>query len=101
MMNFWIPLLPFAFFFAWLFMRPRKACPDCGKLLPLFQSPFTKTKRQWLVGGYICQNCGCEADIDGNKVPAGVAPQRLWITISIVLPILFVGLALMLWIVRL
>jgi len=79
MNQFWIPLLPFVVFFAWLFfvaMRRRKACPNCNEPLPRFQSPFTKSKRQWVEGGYVCQQCGCEADIAGNKVPAGVALNR-------------------------
>ncbi len=79
MNDLWIPLLPFAAFFAWLFFFPmgrRKACPNCNERLPPVQSPLTKTKRQWWEGGYVCRNCGCEADIAGNKVPAGVAPQR-------------------------
>jgi len=78
MNNFWIPLLPFIVFFAWFFlaMARRKPCPGCNKPMPPFQSPFTKTKRQWWEGGYVCQHCGCEADIAGNQVPAGSAPKR-------------------------
>ena len=79
MNDLWIPLLPFAAFLAWLFffgMGRRKACPNCNQWLPRIQSPLTKTKRQWLEGGYVCQNCGCEADIAGNEVPAGVVLQR-------------------------
>ncbi len=67
----WLPLLPFVLFFAWLFLfalRYRKPCPDCGKPLPSFQSPLTKTKRQWIEGGFLCNHCGCESDISGNKV---------------------------------
>lgn len=74
----WMPLLPFAVFFAWLlfFMRRTPACPDCHKPLSAIQSPLKKTPRQWLEGGYICANCGCESDIAGKKVAAGAAPQR-------------------------
>jgi hypothetical protein len=82
----WIPLLSFGVFFAWLLFfgaGRRKVCPDCNKPLPRIQSPFTKTKRQWLEGGYVCRNCGCEADIAGRKVPAGTAPQRRSIIIGI------------------
>ena len=99
-----IPLVIFAPFFVWLLLIRRKSgpdCPDCGELLPQFQSPFTKTERMWRKGGHICRNCGCETDIAGNKVPAGVAPQRLWIAISFGATILSMGLALMLLIVRL
>lgn len=79
----WPAILPFAVFFVFLVvfsMRRPKACPDCRKPLPLLQSPLNKTKRQWWEGGYVCRNCGCEADIAGNKVPAGAAPQRRSIT---------------------
>ena len=65
-------LIPFALFFAWLlfFQRGRKACPECGARLPGIQSPFTKTKRQWLAGGYVCPNCGCETATAGRQVLA-------------------------------
>ncbi len=78
MSELWIPFFPFALFFAWLFffgVGRRRACPDCNKPLPLFQSPFTKTKRQWFEGGFVCQDCGCEADVAGRKVQAGTPPQ--------------------------
>ena len=74
-----IPLLPFVAFFVWLFligMRRRKICPNCEQPLPIFCSPFTKTKRQWWEGGYVCRNRRCEADITGKEVSAGSAPQR-------------------------
>jgi len=79
MNEMWITLLPFALFFIWLFffgMGSRKACPDCNKPFSHIQSPFTKTRRQWFEGGYLCQNCGCETDLAGRKVPAGTSPQR-------------------------
>ena len=71
MIDLWIPLFPFVVFFAWLFifgMGRQKLCPDCNKPLPRIQSPFTKTKHQWIEGGFICSNCGCESDINGTKV---------------------------------
>jgi hypothetical protein len=74
----WV-LFPFALFFAGLFfvvLVRRKACPDCNEPLSPIQSPFTKTWRQWVEGGYVCQNCGCKVDIAGTKVPAGTAPQK-------------------------
>lgn len=65
-----IVLAPFAaFFFVLLFFGMRRVhCPDCGARLSNFQSPFTKTRRQWLEGGYRCQRCGCESDLEGHKV---------------------------------
>lgn len=75
----WIILFPFAVFFVWLLffgLGRGKACPDCNRPLSPLQSPFTKTKRQWVEGGYVCQNCGCETDRAGKKVPAGTAPSR-------------------------
>lgn len=75
----WLTLLPFAVFLAiWLVMiveRHRKSCPDCAQPLPFFQSPLTKTKRQWLEGGYLCRNCGCETNVAGEKVAPGTAPR--------------------------
>lgn len=67
-------MMPIALFFAWLFifgMARGKVCPDCSRPLQLLQSPFTRTRRQWVEGGYLCQNCGCETDIAGRKVAAG------------------------------
>jgi hypothetical protein len=71
-----IVLAPFAMFFVallWFGMR-RVNCPDCGAQLSNFQSPFTKTKRQWLEGGYLCRHCGCESDLSGHKVGDGTRP---------------------------
>lgn len=79
MLQFWIPLLPFALFFGWLLffgMRPTKVCPDCNKPLAAIQSPFRKSKRQWVEGGFLCDHCGCETDIAGRKIDAGTPQQR-------------------------
>jgi len=84
----WLPLLPFVLFFAWLFlfgMRRRKPCPDCGNPRPSFQSPLTKTKRQWIEGGFICYHCGCESDISGIKVAPGTPPRLRSIFVGIAL----------------
>jgi hypothetical protein len=73
-----IVFFQFALFFSWLMfcgMGRHKACPDCGKSLPRLQSPFTKTKRQWFEGGYLCQHCGCETDLAGAKIATGTAPS--------------------------
>ena len=77
------PLVPalvvFVLFFFLLFFfairRPR-SCPACGESLSAFQSPFTKTKRQWWEGGYLCQTCGCESDLAGRRVAPGTPPRR-------------------------
>ena len=91
MSELWIPLLPFAVFFA-LFMLsrllPRRNCPDCHEPLPAIQSPFTKTKRQWVEGGFVCLNCGCEADLSGRKVAGGTTARRGPMVVSAVLLIL-------------
>jgi hypothetical protein len=84
----WLPLLPFACFFVWLFffgMRLRKTCLDCGVPLPSFQSPRTKTKRQWFDGGFLCRHCGCESDVSGNKVSPGTPPKRRSIFMGVAL----------------
>jgi hypothetical protein len=78
MNELWIALFPFVLFFAWLYffgMGHRKPCPDCNKPLPLIQSPFTKSKRQWFEGGYICRNCGCETSLAGDKVVSGLGAR--------------------------
>lgn len=67
-----IAFTPFFAMLIFLAMRRPKHCPDCGEPLPAFQSPFTKTMRQWIEGGYVCQNCGCEADLAGKRVQLGV-----------------------------
>tara|TARA_R110002111_G_scaffold262875_1_gene342545 strand:+ start:115456 stop:115800 length:345 start_codon:yes stop_codon:yes gene_type:complete len=82
MNEFWIylnVLLPFLVMISlWsLFgMGRSKICPNCNTPFPQFQSPFTKTKRQWMVGGYRCLNCGCETDLAGKKVHSSVIPQQ-------------------------
>ena len=67
---FMIALAPFAIFVGMLLMigLRRVNCPDCGARMPVLQSPFTKTRRQWLEGGYLCRRCGCETDLTGRKV---------------------------------
>jgi len=71
-----IALAPFFVFAVVLlvFGMRRVNCPDCGTRLPNFQSPFTKTRRQWLEGGFLCLNCGCETDLSGRKVGDGTRP---------------------------
>ena len=63
-------LVTFGPFFLWLIFSIGwpKSCPDCGETLFPIQSPFTKTKRQWIEGGYICTKCACEVDQTGSKV---------------------------------
>jgi len=78
-------LVPIALFFAWLFLRSRTDCPDCGNRSSAIQSPLTKTKRQWVEGGYCCVHCGCESDSSGNKVAAGAPlnPRSLYLGIAL------------------
>ena len=52
-------------------------CPDCHHPMSRFQSPFTKTKRQWMYGGFLCSNCGCELNLDGTKVSGGGGSELL------------------------
>lgn len=62
-------LIVFApFFLLLLFGIKRRHCPDCETPLPLLISPLTKTRRQWLEGGWICRNCGIDVDSNGRKV---------------------------------
>ena len=69
-------LLLFAFFLIVGPLRRPRSCPECGDALPIFQSPLTKTRRQWLAGGYVCRRCGCEAKLAGQKVTADSPPAR-------------------------
>jgi len=69
-------LLLFAFFLIVVPLRRPGPCPECGKAMPVFQSPLTKTRRQWLAGGYVCQHCGCETNLAGQKVTADSPPAR-------------------------
>ena len=83
MSELWLPLLPFAILWLLMFgLAPGKPCPDCGEILPQVQSPFTKTKRQWIEGGYLCRNCGCEADYAGRKVVAGTEPSKIRLMVT-------------------
>jgi hypothetical protein len=70
---FMIALAPFAIFVGMLLMigLRRVNCPDCAARLSAWQSPFTKTRRQWLEGGYLCRRCGCETDVAGHKIENG------------------------------
>jgi hypothetical protein len=70
---FFLPFLMFIPLFVFILSSSMKRlnCPDCRQPLPLTQSPFTKTRRQWIEGGYLCENCGCETDIAGKTVPPG------------------------------
>src|SRR5262245_42869698 len=68
-----VPFFAVAVVLVFFGMR-RVNCPDCGAQLPNFQSPFTKTRRQWLQGGFLCRNCGCETDRSGRKVGDGTRP---------------------------
>ena len=74
----YLPLLMFVPFFVFLVVssRRRPDCPECGRARPAFQSPFAKTWRRWVEGGYRCPACGCEADLAGRMVDAGTGPRR-------------------------
>ena len=80
---------PFAVFFFLMAFAKKRNCPECGEPLANFQSPFTKTRRQWLNGGYRCTNCNSEVDRSGVLVERNAPPTDLspiWIgTVVIVL----------------
>ena len=87
-------LVPLAFV---LFLALRRVmCPDCGDPLPLFYSPFEKTRRMWRAGGYLCPRCGCETDMAGRKVTADTPPAPFptlqWALLAVLL-LVGVGLA--------
>jgi hypothetical protein len=95
-----MPLLMSGLFFVFLFAiaGPRQGCPDCGRPLPRIQSPFRKSQRQWVEGGYLCPQCGCETDLAGRKVAPGTGgPRPSWIVRSVLLglPPICVGVVLL------
>lgn len=67
-----ILLVPFAFLLFQAFRRVK--CPDCSETLPVFYSPFKKSRRMWRAGGYLCARCGCETNMAGQKVSADTPP---------------------------
>jgi hypothetical protein len=98
-----LPLLVFAPFFLVLLCLGlrRRACPDCGGLLWGFQSPLTKTRRQWVEGGCVCGQCGCETDLAGVRVPGdrpvkSAVPGLLLVAAALV-PGVVLGAVLLLW----
>lgn len=87
----WFTFLPLALFFAWCIFQVSRlgpACPACGSPLPVFQSPITKTGRQWAEGGYVCPNCDCETDAAGARVPKGTSPRWHRVALTFGLPAL-------------
>src|SRR5262245_61549951 len=64
-------------------------CPDCGVTLPLVYSPFKKTRRMWRAGGYLCSRCGCETNMEGQKVTADTLPAPFptlqWVLVTVFL----------------
>lgn len=83
---FW-PILAFVPFFFLLILDGvrRRSCLACGGLLSGFQSPLTKTRRQWLEGGYLCRRCGCESDRTGARAASGTGPSRVALLTGIAL----------------
>jgi hypothetical protein len=68
-----LPLLVPLAFVLYYALHPVQ-CPDCGDTLPVFYSPFQKTRRMWRAGGYLCARCGCETNMAGQKVTADTPP---------------------------
>ena len=105
MESLWFIGVPFGAFIVWLMFRETAnsiKCPDCGAPVPFWQSPFTKSWRQWLEGGYACQKCGCEIDTAGHKVVAGAVPISRYAMLGLVLLAIFgsLGVALTLMLIR-
>ena len=64
-----IVFVPFLMLIVWIFIATRNcpaSCPECQYPMSRFQSPFTKTRRQWLNGGFQCARCHCEIDLSGR-----------------------------------
>ena len=79
MLNTLWPILAFVPFFLFLVLHGarQRPCPECGAPLSGFQSPLTKTRRQWVAGGYLCRRCGCESDLAGVRVVPGQGKKRI------------------------
>lgn len=75
--TFW-PVLAFVPFFLLLIVHGarQRPCPACGAPLSGFQSPLTKTRRQWVEGGYLCRRCGCESGRAGGRMAPGTGWNR-------------------------
>ena len=84
------PFVPFFVILLFCAMRRPKTCPDCGELLPRIQSPFKMTRRQWMEGGYVCPQCGCQVDTAGRKVPAN-APLRVGRFVTVIVALTLVS----------
>ncbi|SMP74968.1 hypothetical protein SAMN06265222_11897 [Neorhodopirellula lusitana] len=78
-----LTLLPFVFFAVWVLYQCRKIpkhCPVCQAPTSLITSPFRKTERQWTQGGYVCPECTCELDMNGEIVAKeSVAADRAFV----------------------
>ena len=90
-MSTWLILIPFlvAMGFVLIHTLRRVRCPDCGDTLPVFCSPFGKTRRMWRAGGFLCARCGCETDAAGRKVTADMPlppfPAGQWALVGVLL----------------
>lgn len=80
MMTAFFVAAPLIFALLFILVQTRhmpERCPECEFPLSRFQSPFTKTKRQWRHGGFQCTRCACELDLNGVVVGRADASQRL------------------------
>ena len=80
MLTLVIALLPLIAVLAFALIGTRNcpsSCPECDSEISRFQSPFTKTERQWMKGGYRCANCDCQMDLGGKVITseATASPQ--------------------------
>ena len=89
----YLPFLMFLLFFVYLivFAHQKRSCPDCGQSLNLYQSPRTKTWRQWFEGGFLSQDCGCETTLAGERVAPGTGPRTSSVVRGVLLVTLTVG----------
>lgn len=70
--------------FWFLCRQADRECPNCRSMIPLFVAPWNKTRRQWVKGGFFCQRCQIEVDLQGNRVsedepPIGTAALRVMV----------------------
>lgn len=65
-----------------------RECPNCRSMIPLFVAPWDKTRRQWVKGGFFCQRCQIEVNLQGNRVSEDEPPIGTAAFLRVMVPML-------------